>query len=50
VAHALLHVLDLMTSRLPHSHWKMDAPAVFFPAIILILITVWNAKRVVLEE
>jgi cytochrome c biogenesis protein CcdA len=36
--HALLHVWDLTSSRLPHSHWKMDAPAVFLPAILLILL------------
>jgi hypothetical protein len=38
VGHAILHVVDLLTSRLPHSHWAMDTPAVFLPAILLILL------------
>ena len=38
VGHALLHVLDLLTTRLPHSHWKIDTPAVFLPAILMILL------------
>ena len=38
VGHAILHVVDLLQSRLPHSHWKMDAPAVFLPAILLIIL------------
>ncbi len=37
--HAILHVLDLLTSRLPHSHWKIDTPAVFLPAILLIFLS-----------
>jgi hypothetical protein len=36
--HAILHVLDLVSGRLPHSHWQMDTPAVFLPAILLILL------------
>jgi hypothetical protein len=36
--HAILHVLDLVIGRLPHSHWQMDTPAVFLPAILLILL------------
>jgi hypothetical protein len=36
--HALLHLLDLLTARLPHSHWTMDTPAVFLPAILLIFL------------
>jgi hypothetical protein len=38
VGHAILHVLDLLSSRLPHSHWTMDTPAVFLPAILLIFL------------
>jgi hypothetical protein len=34
--HAILHLLDLLTSRLPHSHWTLDTPAVFLPAVLLI--------------
>ena len=45
VAHAILHVLDLLSARLPHSHWKMDAPAVFLPALLLIAITILTSRR-----
>ncbi len=38
VGHAFLHVTDLLQSRLPHSHWKVDTPAVFLPAILLIIL------------
>jgi hypothetical protein len=38
--HAVLHLLDLFTSRLPHSHWTMDTPAVFLPAALLIALTI----------
>ena len=38
VGHAILHVLDLLESRLPHSHWRIDAPAVFLPALTLIIL------------
>jgi hypothetical protein len=38
VGHALLHLLDLLSARLPHTHWKMDTPAVFLPAVLLIFL------------
>lgn len=35
VGHALLHVADMSTGRLPAEHWMMDFPGVFLPALIL---------------
>jgi hypothetical protein len=45
VGHALVHAIDLVSGRLPHSHWKTDAPAVFLPAIILTLITIFLFRQ-----
>jgi hypothetical protein len=36
VGHAIVHLLDLVSGRLPHSHWGIDTPAVFLPALILV--------------
>ena len=33
--HALLHLVDITTGRLPSSHWMIDAPVVFVPALVL---------------
>jgi hypothetical protein len=43
--HAILHILDLLTNRLPHSHWRIDIPAVFLPALLLILFTATRSKK-----
>ncbi len=44
--HAVLHVVDILTGRLPLYHWWMDAPLVFVPAIALILIALRPVWRV----
>lgn len=36
-AHALLHVYDTAVGNLPHSHWWLDVPGVYLPAIVLAL-------------
>jgi len=36
--HALMHVVDIILERLPHTHWLIDAPLVFAPGIIMFLI------------
>jgi hypothetical protein len=33
--HAILHVLDIVAGRLPHSHWALDALGVFLPGVVL---------------
>jgi hypothetical protein len=37
--HALVHVAELISGRLPSSHWLTDAPLTFAPALILVAIT-----------
>ena len=36
VLHALLHVDDILTGRLPSTHWAIDFPGVFLPAALLV--------------
>ncbi|MGH9880637.1 MAG: hypothetical protein ACRD6N_04310 [Pyrinomonadaceae bacterium] len=38
--HALIHIVDIATGRLPLSHWLVDAPLVFLPAVIMIVLAV----------
>jgi hypothetical protein len=35
VGHALLHVYDTAVGNLPHSHWWLDLPGVYLPAVVL---------------
>jgi hypothetical protein len=32
--HAAIHVADMLSGRLHHTHWLIDFPGVFLPAII----------------
>lgn len=34
--HALGHVVEILTGLLPHSHWLIDIPLVFLPAVLLV--------------
>jgi hypothetical protein len=34
--HAAIHVADIVSGRLPPSHWLIDTPAVFAPTIALV--------------
>ena len=46
VGHALLHIADLITARLPPSHWLLDSVSVFLPAVVMITLAlppVWRA-------
>ena len=38
VGHALLHVDDIVAGRLPASHWAIDFPGVFLPAVLLVVV------------
>lgn len=38
--HALIHVTDTMAGRLPSSHWAIDFPGVYLPAILLVVVAV----------
>ena len=39
-AHALLHIYDTVVGNLPHSHWWLDFPGVYLPALVLLACTV----------
>lgn len=43
--HALIHVVDIASGSLPHSHWFIDAPGVFVPALIMIVLSVPSVRR-----
>ncbi len=36
--HAVLHVLDIISERLPASHWLVDLPGVLGPGIAMIIL------------
>jgi hypothetical protein len=42
--HALVHVADTLAGRLPPSHWAIDLPGVYVPAIVMLGLT-WTAAR-----
>ncbi len=44
VLHALVHVTDTLAGRLPPSHWAIDAPGVYVPALLMMAAT-WAASR-----
>jgi len=43
--HALVHVVEISSGWLPHSHWWIDAPLVFLPAVLLIVIGLPATRR-----
>lgn len=38
VGHALIHVVEILLGLLPPTHWWIDFPLVFLPAIVLIFL------------
>jgi hypothetical protein len=48
--HALIHVADIVTGRLPGSHWLIDLPGVFLPALIMIVLAVPSVRRLVASK
>jgi hypothetical protein len=36
--HALVHVVEIVSGRLPASHWWIDLPLVFLPAVVLLAV------------
>jgi len=44
VLHALIHVADTLAGRLPASHWLIDAPGVYVPALVMIAVTLTAAR------
>jgi hypothetical protein len=45
VGHALIHLADIVFGRLPHSHWWIDMPGVFLPALIMIVLAVGSVRE-----
>jgi hypothetical protein len=39
VLHAVIHVTDTLAGRLPASHWLIDAPGVYLPALVMVAVT-----------
>jgi len=42
--HALVHVTDTLSGRLSSSHWAIDFPGVYLPAIALAGVAAWLAR------
>jgi len=49
VAHAVLHVYDTARGAVDHSHWWIDMPGVYLPAVLLAAVTtiLWRRERAV---
>jgi hypothetical protein len=45
VGHALVHVAEILVGMLPHTHWWIDLPLVFLPALVLAVLTVPAVRR-----
>jgi hypothetical protein len=43
--HAVVHIAEIRAGLLPHAHWRIDAPSVFAPAIILLVLSVPSVRR-----
>jgi hypothetical protein len=44
VLHALVHVLDTVRGLVGPAHWAIDFPAVYFPAVLLAVLTAAVAR------
>ena len=44
VLHALVHITDTLGGRLPASHWLIDFPGVYGPALLLVALTAAAAR------
>ena len=45
VGHALIHLFEILAGHLPGSHWLIDAPGVFAPALLLVILAVPSVRR-----
>jgi len=45
VAHAALHVYDTTRGAVDHTHWWLDLPGVYAPAVLLTVLTFILARR-----
>ncbi len=45
VLHALVHVFDTLRGLLPPTHWAIDFPGVYAPAVFVAILTSLLARR-----
>jgi hypothetical protein len=45
VGHALIHLVEILAGQLPSTHWLIDAPGVFVPAFLLLILAVPSVRR-----
>jgi len=43
--HAFIHLQDIATGHLPTTHWLVDIPGVFLPALLMIILAVPAVRR-----
>jgi hypothetical protein len=43
--HALIHLGDILTGHLPTTHWLIDIPGVFLPALLMIVLALPVVRR-----
>ncbi len=43
--HAVIHLVDIASGHLPATHWLVDTPGVFLPALLMILLAVPAVRR-----
>jgi hypothetical protein len=43
--HALIHLVDIATGHLPTTHWLIDLPGVFLPALVMIVLAIPAVRR-----
>jgi hypothetical protein len=45
IGHALIHLADIVSGVLPHSHWLIDMPGVFLPALLMAVLAVPSVRE-----
>ena len=45
VGHALIHLFEILTGHLPATHWLIDGPGVFLPALLLVILGIPSVRR-----
>ena len=43
--HAIIHLFEIFSGRMPRYHWMVDTPLVFLPAIILIVLSLPRVRE-----
>jgi len=45
VLHACVHIIDMISGRMPAHHWLLDLPGIYFPAALLIYLTMKTRRH-----